>query len=801
MPTQTSTPVKKYTQTKIAGPGAIFKNCSDRVTGNKKDSDAESVGSDDNLVVSPIEKMVVDPTPGGIKRALSVTGISVLPPVTGSMITQTSLGSESPAQRPKLSEVDAIEKHVTDLPSGEKEAGPKKVALDLKLVVNKRDDFTKAGEMKRVNLALDSVVGEFARIQESQEIDPHPEWDARADTDKSLYLETDGGSGGSIKENVLNNTINGDLGIHVSCGEKISKLSEQFDGFLEKMLQENSSSLQVAMNNIEAKIEAKIDANYLKYAKQTQDGFVVAIKEVKSDLVSAITSVHQKVDLVAEKADLVAEKADRALGQASRAVQSVDEIRNEVRGLTNEIVVEQLRMKMPEVANEYGEHLLDKINSLSQAKADLESEVARLKVDNNNLLSGVRENAAKLEELSSRGAGVGAGASGSNQFSDQDKLLLQAVIKDYIAKDNYYWNSSIMVQRIRLDPNIRNNFDRAWDGLNRVGLGFLVNECEKFYCTRAGNLRLTFRSPGEAKYQLVKGKRVLQREGIRGIGVEFLVHPDHLDKKKRLAGLGRTMKSNNLIRRYDVVMYDGQPKLRAVDSSGRVKYVDENGEMNREIVNSNYQASSEDKCSVCLDEMQGSVLKLRGCGHTFHPRCLKLVFLTKGISCPVCRQNAQISSADVHCNRCKLVSDETFVADTMTVAPCGHVHRKDCVGDYTMALFNKDAATFSGGDLASYESRPFAKCYHCANSEGVTNEPWVEGVAKLVELNPNGQSRGRHGNRRTLGGVNEARGGDHTLQNNNQRGADLEDGEIIEEGMDVDNAANVSDISDISEHL
>ena len=157
--------------------------------------------------------------------------------------------------------------------------------------------------------------------------------------------------------------------------------------------------------------------------------------------------------------------------------------------------------------------------------------------------------------------------------------------------------------------------------------------------------------------------------------------------------------------------------------------------------------------------------------------------------------------ADVHCNRCKLVSDETFVADTMTVAPCGHVHRKDCVGDYTMALFNKDAATFSGGDLASYESRPFAKCYHCANSEGVTNEPWVEGVAKLVELNPNGQSRGRHGNRRTLGGVNEARGGDHTLQNNNQRGADLEDGEIIEEGMDVDNAANVSDISDISEHL
>ena len=109
-------------------------------------------------------------------------------------------------------------------------------------------------------------------------------------------------------------------------------------------------------------------------------------------------------------------------------------------------------------------------------------------------------------------------------------------------------------------------------------------------------------------------------------------HPDHLDKKQQLKRKGMEMKNSNLIRRFDVVAVGRDLKLRVVDSNGRVRLIGLEGNERVEVGSgSSYQPSADDKCSVCLEEMQGQVLQLRGCGHVFHSRCLKLVFLNKGV--------------------------------------------------------------------------------------------------------------------------------------------------------------------------
>ena len=246
------------------------------------------------------------------------------------------------------------------------------------------------------------------------------------------------------------------------------------------------------------------------------------------------------------------------------------------------------------------------------------------------------------------------------------------------------------------------------------------------------------------------------------------------------------MKNSNLIRRFDVVAVGRDLKLRVVDSNGRVRLIELEGNERVEVGSgSSYQPSADDKCSVCLEEMQGQVLQLRGCGHVFHSRCLKLVFLNKGICCPVCRQTAQMSPADIQCNRCVVESNEIFNVEDLTISPCGHVHRKSCNGDYIMALFNKDATKFTQGNLQEFESRPFAKCYFCAHT-GVTSATWVEVVAKQVEFqsvrnNEQGGARqripviARGGNQ---GGNRFSGGGGHTEHSHTQQ--QREPGEIMD---------------------
>ena len=95
----------------------------------------------------------------------------------------------------------------------------------------------------------------------------------------------------------------------------------------------------------------------------------------------------------------------------------------------------------------------------------------------------------------------------------------------------------MFISGLPLDVNGKSAYDQARRQLRHVGLEFLVEECERFNITGAGNVRMLFPSVTTAYYMLNSVKRNLARHrGQHKVVVDLLVPPEIVpDKKEMLA--------------------------------------------------------------------------------------------------------------------------------------------------------------------------------------------------------------------------------------------------------------------------
>ena len=68
-------------------------------------------------------------------------------------------------------------------------------------------------------------------------------------------------------------------------------------------------------------------------------------------------------------------------------------------------------------------------------------------------------------------------------------------------------------------------------------------------------------------------RKALKELNNRTVAIHTLVSPKFLDKKKELLRMGKSLKSNGVIVRYEVELYKGMPMLKTWSQHG-VKYFD-----------------------------------------------------------------------------------------------------------------------------------------------------------------------------------------------------------------------------------
>ena len=310
--------------------------------------------------------------------------------------------------------------------------------------------------------------------------------------------------------------------------------------------------------------------------------------------------------------------------------------------------------------------------------------------------------------------------------------VLKELVRKYKDDESRFWRSSIMVSGIRQPGPHTDGHTQARSQLRAVGLVPLFDLSDRWYITRTGNVRLTFKDPSEASRQLQEAKRALSSRRERGVHVEIMVAPEEVSKKNTLLRLGRRLKTDGQCNSFEVVTKRGKTLLRTFSRQNGVALYDldtENEELAQE---------SPELCAICLENLSGPILTVNGCNHQFHKKCAVTNFVLNGVSCPVCRQlPATLSEESVTCLRCLTWEEEMEIAPFdprfLRISTCGHVHKGACLREF-FQQHNHDLDTMSPEDLEDFNSQNISPCYTCATS-GLRPQ-WIAAVGEISRAGP-----------------------------------------------------------------
>ena len=172
-------------------------------------------------------------------------------------------------------------------------------------------------------------------------------------------------------------------------------------------------------------------------------------------------------------------------------------------------------------------------------------------------------------------AEVGSHGGGKGQFSDQDAKKLRILLNNYDRDESCYWSRSLKLSNIGyVNCDEGSKFGCIKKLLDSFGIGALISHAESFFLYSSNrDVRVTFKTILDMQHYCRNARKALKELNNRTVAIHTLVSPKFLDKKKELLRMGKSLKSNGVIVRYEVELYKGMPMLKTWSQHG-VKYFD-----------------------------------------------------------------------------------------------------------------------------------------------------------------------------------------------------------------------------------
>ena len=187
------------------------------------------------------------------------------------------------------------------------------------------------------------------------------------------------------------------------------------------------------------------------------------------------------------------------------------------------------------------------------------------------------QNAALRANLAAVEAEQRAPAAADSDLSQREITKLRELIRRMETEDINFWKRTMLISGLPLDVNGKSAYDQARRQLRRVGLEFLVDECERLKITGAGNVRMLFPSVATAYYMLNSVKRNLARHrGQHRVVVDLLVPPEFVPDKKEMLALGKRLKQQGLVDSFDVTIVQRVLKLRTIKRGEPARFYTKN---------------------------------------------------------------------------------------------------------------------------------------------------------------------------------------------------------------------------------
>ena len=355
--------------------------------------------------------------------------------------------------------------------------------------------------------------------------------------------------------------------------------------------------------------------------------------------------------------------------------------------------------------------------------------------------------------------------------------VLSSVCRKHNLEEDKYWlrSASVHVQGQVVGGK---SFEDCRRFLSRVYLGFLMEKCLNWYVSNTGgSVRVTFTSEHEAKTMLLRAKKICMERRLRSVNIEILFPPRFLQMKRDLLQVGAQMKLRGEIKRYDPVMKQGRVQLRTITNDDVVDYitinptpeadnVDDEGMEVGEVdpVAQPAPAAEEETCVVCLEPLtastHGGLMQMNQCHHRVHRLCQMVSFITNGPACMICRQTEEGLAAKVTCTKCTATGLDNFDVGELRLAPCGHIHKRDCVDDW-FSNIGENHRIFDEESLNRILSQVRVQCFQCTRVE--VPRQWLNIAATVVQqprvsVQRGGMTRGRGAARPQRGAAAGVRG-------------------------------------------
>ena len=143
----------------------------------------------------------------------------------------------------------------------------------------------------------------------------------------------------------------------------------------------------------------------------------------------------------------------------------------------------------------------------------------------------------------------------ATEFASEDIDALKKVAEEKKKSEDDYFRRTLLLSKMEFRHEESSYYKTCIKVLKNHNLISLFDNCEKFYVTQKGDIRLTFATRRECIHMLLQAKRILQHDYRRGvkISVEIMCPRAELKKKMRLKSLGRRAKEQGKIHSYDVV--------------------------------------------------------------------------------------------------------------------------------------------------------------------------------------------------------------------------------------------------------
>ena len=161
-------------------------------------------------------------------------------------------------------------------------------------------------------------------------------------------------------------------------------------------------------------------------------------------------------------------------------------------------------------------------------------------------------------------------------ITNEDAEKLRILHNNYEREQASYWSRSLRISNFGIvDCSGSSKYSSIKKLLDKYGIGSLISHAESFFVHSSNReVRVTFKTVLDMQHFCSIARRTLKELNNRTVAIHTLVSPKFVDKKRELLKMGRIMKSQGVIVRYEVVEYKAKPMLKTWSVQYGVKWYD-----------------------------------------------------------------------------------------------------------------------------------------------------------------------------------------------------------------------------------